>query len=173
MVRHAVADDAGADDDRARGGGEVAHRAILISAVDCIRKPLHVIETHPLATQIPSSLEIAQRAAMRPIREIAEDAGLLPDEIETYGRYKAKIDLSVLDRLADRPDGKLIDVTAITPTKAGEGKTTTSVVADAGARRDRHAGRCCACARRRSAPCSGSRAARPAAATRRSCRWRT
>jgi formate--tetrahydrofolate ligase len=80
-----------------------------------------------VATQIPSSLEIAQRATMRPIREIAEDAGLLPDEVETYGRYKAKIDLSVLDRLASKPDGKLIDVTAITPTKAGEGKTTTSV----------------------------------------------
>jgi formate--tetrahydrofolate ligase len=76
---------------------------------------------------MPSSLEIAQEATLRPITEIAEAAGLLPDEIEPYGRYKAKIDLSVLERLADRPDGKLIDVTAITPTKAGEGKTTTSV----------------------------------------------
>jgi formate--tetrahydrofolate ligase len=80
-----------------------------------------------LATQIPSSLEIAQSARLRPIREIAEEAGLQADEIELYGRYKAKIDLSVLDRLAGRPDGKLIDVTAVTPTKAGEGKTTTSV----------------------------------------------
>src|SRR3954465_12673706 len=76
---------------------------------------------------MPSSLEIAQEAHLRPITEIAEAAGLLPDEIEPYGRYKAKIDLGVLERLADRPDGKLIDVTAITPTKAGEGKTTTSV----------------------------------------------
>jgi formyltetrahydrofolate synthetase len=80
-----------------------------------------------MATQIPSSLEIAQTARLRPIGNIAEEAGLLPDEVELYGRYKAKIDLSVLARLADRPDGKLIDVTAITPTKAGEGKTTTSV----------------------------------------------
>jgi len=80
-----------------------------------------------LATQIPSSLEIAQSAVLRPISDIAEEAGLLPDEIELYGRYKAKIDLSVLDRLAARADAKLIDVTAITPTKAGEGKTTTSV----------------------------------------------
>jgi formate--tetrahydrofolate ligase len=80
-----------------------------------------------VATKIPSSLEIAQRAIMRPIREIAEQSGLLADEIELYGRYKAKIDLSVLDRLAAQPDGKLINVTAITPTKAGEGKTTTSV----------------------------------------------
>src|SRR4051794_32845469 len=76
---------------------------------------------------MPSSLEIAQEAELRPITEIAAAAGLLPEEIEPYGRYKAKIDLSVLERLADRPDGKLIDVTAITPTKAGEGKTTTSV----------------------------------------------
>src|SRR5438876_10420310 len=76
---------------------------------------------------MPSSLEIAQEALLRPITEIAESAGLLADEIEPYGRYKAKIDLSVLDRLAGQPDAKLIDVTAITPTKAGEGKTTTSV----------------------------------------------
>jgi formate--tetrahydrofolate ligase len=76
---------------------------------------------------MPSSLEIAQEAELRPIAEIAEAAGLLPDEFEPYGRYKAKIDLGVLDRLADKADGKLIDVTAITPTKAGEGKTTTSV----------------------------------------------
>jgi formate--tetrahydrofolate ligase len=80
-----------------------------------------------LATHMPSSLEIAQEAQLRPITEIAEAAGLLADEIEPYGRYKAKIDLGVLERLAGRPDGKLIDVTAITPTKAGEGKTTTSV----------------------------------------------
>jgi formate--tetrahydrofolate ligase len=76
---------------------------------------------------MPSSLEIAQAATLRPIVEVAADAGLLPDEIEQYGRYKAKVDLSVLERLADRPDAKLINVTAITPTPAGEGKTTTSV----------------------------------------------
>jgi formyltetrahydrofolate synthetase len=80
-----------------------------------------------MATKIPSSLEIAQTATLRPIADIAEDYGLLDEEIELYGRYKAKVDLSVLDRLASRSDAKLIDVTAITPTKAGEGKTTTSV----------------------------------------------
>src|SRR5918912_408594 len=80
-----------------------------------------------MATKLPSSLEIAQQAQLRPIAEIAADAGLEPDEVELYGRYKAKIDLSVLDRLAARPDAKLICVTAITPTKAGDGKTTTSV----------------------------------------------
>ena len=80
-----------------------------------------------MAVKIPSSLEIAQQAALRPIADIAAAAGLLDDEIEPYGRYKAKVDLSVLERLADRRDAKLINVTAITPTPAGEGKTTTSV----------------------------------------------
>jgi formyltetrahydrofolate synthetase len=76
---------------------------------------------------LKSSLEIAQEAVLRPIAEVASEAGLLDDEVEQYGRYKAKIDLSVLDRLSDRPDGKIICVTAVTPTSAGEGKTTTSV----------------------------------------------
>jgi formate--tetrahydrofolate ligase len=76
---------------------------------------------------MPTSLEIAQRATLRPIAEVAADAGVEPDELEPYGRYKAKVDLSILERLADRPDAKLINVTAITPTPAGEGKTTTSV----------------------------------------------
>jgi formate--tetrahydrofolate ligase len=74
-----------------------------------------------------SGLEIAQDAELRPIAEIARDAGIEEDELEPYGRYRAKVDLSVLDRLAARPDGKLVLTTAITPTKAGEGKTTTSV----------------------------------------------
>jgi formate--tetrahydrofolate ligase len=76
---------------------------------------------------MPSSLQIAQEATLRPITEIAAAAGLLPDEIDSYGKYKAKVSLDVLERLADRPNGKLINVTAITPTKAGEGKSTTSV----------------------------------------------
>jgi formate--tetrahydrofolate ligase len=76
---------------------------------------------------MPSSLEIAQSAVLRPVAELAAEIGLLPEEVDLYGRFKAKIDLTVLDRLAANPDAKLIDVTAITPTKAGEGKTTTSV----------------------------------------------
>ena len=64
---------------------------------------------------------------MRPIEEIAAGLGLQPDELDPYGRYKAKIGLGVLDRLADRPDGSLVCVTAITPTPQGEGKTTTAV----------------------------------------------
>src|SRR5688500_19594509 len=74
---------------------------------------------------MPSSLEIAQRATLRPIEEIAAQAGLQPDEVEPYGRTKAKIDLGVLERLRDRPDGKLICVTAITPTKALEDRKST------------------------------------------------
>src|SRR6201996_9067041 len=74
-----------------------------------------------------SSLEIAQEAVLQPIESIATEAGLEPDEIEPYGRYKAKISLSVLERLKDRPDGKVVCVTGMTPTRAGEGKTTTLV----------------------------------------------
>jgi len=76
---------------------------------------------------VKSGLEIAQEANLRPIIEIALAAGIADDELEPYGRYRAKVELSILDRLADRPDGKLVITTAITPTKAGEGKTTTSI----------------------------------------------
>jgi formate--tetrahydrofolate ligase len=74
-----------------------------------------------------SGLEIAQEAKLRPIVDVAESAGILPEELEPFGRYRAKIDLSIGDRLAGAEDGKLIITTAITPTKAGEGKTTTSL----------------------------------------------
>src|ERR687897_3894354 len=74
-----------------------------------------------------SSLEIAQEAELLPIETIAERTGLTPDEFEPYGRYKAKISLDVIDRLAGQPDGKIVCVAGVTPTKAGEGKTTTAV----------------------------------------------
>ncbi|HEX9124056.1 MAG TPA: formate--tetrahydrofolate ligase [Actinomycetota bacterium] len=74
-----------------------------------------------------SGLEIAQEAVLLPIAEVAKAAGIAEDELEPYGRDRGKVSLSVLERLRDRPDGKLVIVTAITPTKAGEGKTTTSV----------------------------------------------
>jgi formyltetrahydrofolate synthetase len=74
-----------------------------------------------------SSLEIAQEATLLPIEQVAERAGLEADEVEPYGRYKAKVSLSVLDRLKGVPNGKLVCVTGMTPTKAGEGKTTTLV----------------------------------------------
>ena len=76
---------------------------------------------------VPSDIEIAQEAELKPIAQVAEELGLLPDETEPYGKHIAKVNLSVLERLADVPDGKYIDVTAITPTPLGEGKTTTTV----------------------------------------------
>jgi len=76
---------------------------------------------------MPSNLEVAQRARLKPIAEIAAGLGIEDDELELYGRYKAKVALSLLRRLASRPNGKYIDVTSITPTPLGEGKTTTTV----------------------------------------------
>jgi formyltetrahydrofolate synthetase len=74
-----------------------------------------------------SAIEIANTAELLPITEVAAAAGILPDELVPFGRDRGKVKLSILDRLASRPDGKLVIVTAITPTKAGEGKTTTSI----------------------------------------------
>ncbi len=77
--------------------------------------------------KVPSDIEISRAATPKPITEIAAKAGILPEELEPYGDVKAKVKLEILDRLADRPNGKYIDVTAITPTPLGEGKTTTAV----------------------------------------------
>ena len=74
-----------------------------------------------------SDVEIAQSAKMKPISEIAKKVGLQEDDLELYGKYKAKISLSAINRLENNPDGKLILVTAINPTPAGEGKTTTMI----------------------------------------------
>ncbi len=74
-----------------------------------------------------TDLEIAHEATLRPILEIAEGVGLAPEELHLYGRHIAKVPLRVMDRLRDQPDAKLILVTAMTPTKFGEGKTTTTI----------------------------------------------
>ena len=74
-----------------------------------------------------SDLEIAQEAKLKPIVEIAESVGLTEDDLDLYGKYKAKVHLDVLERLKNRPNGKYIDVTAITPTPLGEGKTVTTI----------------------------------------------
>jgi formyltetrahydrofolate synthetase len=79
--------------------------------------------THP----VPSDIQVAQAAELRPILDIAKEVGLREDELELYGRYKAKVHLEVRDRLKNHSQGKYIDVTAITPTPLGEGKTTTTV----------------------------------------------
>ncbi len=76
---------------------------------------------------VPSDLAIAQAATLKPIKEIADSCGILEDEIEYHGKYKAKLSLDIIERLKERPNAKYIDVTAITPTPLGEGKTTTSV----------------------------------------------
>jgi formyltetrahydrofolate synthetase len=80
-----------------------------------------------LLNPVPGDLEIAQAATAVPIDRIAHEAGILPDELEMYGKHKAKVHLSIRDRLKDSPNGKYIVVTAITPTPLGEGKTTTTV----------------------------------------------
>jgi len=82
-----------------------------------------VKRVHP----VPSDIEIAQSAEMIPIVEIAQSLGLSVDDLDMYGKWKAKVHLDVVERLKDRPDGKYVDVTAITPTPLGEGKTTTTV----------------------------------------------
>ncbi len=74
-----------------------------------------------------SDIEIAHEAKLLPITEIAEKAGILEDELELYGKYKAKVSLSILNRLKDKEDAPLVLVTAMNPTPAGEGKTTTSI----------------------------------------------
>ncbi len=76
---------------------------------------------------VPSDLDIAQAAQLKPITEIAANLGLAEEDLILFGRYKAKVHLDVLKKLEDRPLGKYIDVTAITPTPLGEGKTTTGI----------------------------------------------
>ncbi|MBK8934208.1 MAG: formate--tetrahydrofolate ligase [Chloroflexi bacterium] len=85
----------------------------------------HKLKT--LLTPVPSDIDIAQAAEPLPISQIAAEAGLLPEELVPYGTHKAKVKLSVRDRLSDKPNGKYVLVTAITPTPLGEGKTTTTV----------------------------------------------
>lgn len=74
-----------------------------------------------------TDIEIAQSTTMRLVKDVAYDLGIMEEELESYGRYKAKLSLQLYDRVKNRPDGKLIYVTAITPTPAGEGKTCTAV----------------------------------------------
>ncbi len=74
-----------------------------------------------------SDIDICRSTPLLSIDKIAEQAGLLPDEFETHGKYKAKVSAKCVSRLADKPNGKLVLVTAITPTPLGEGKTTTAV----------------------------------------------
>jgi formyltetrahydrofolate synthetase len=83
--------------------------------------------TPPAPRKVPSDIEIAQGAKLLPIEQVAAEAGVLPEELELHGHTKAKVKLSVRDRLKDSAPGKYVVVTAITPTPLGEGKTTTTV----------------------------------------------
>lgn len=85
--------------------------------------PIPLKLRHP----VPTDLEIAQESDIKPISQVAEELGIFAEELEMYGPYKAKVRLEILDRLKDVPDGIYVDVTAITPTPLGEGKTTTTV----------------------------------------------
>src|SRR6516225_8104251 len=120
-----------------------------------------------------SDIEISQAAKKRPIVDIArERLGVAPENLEPYGHYKAKVSMDFVKLLQSRPNGKLILVSAITPTPAGEGKTTTTVgLTDA----LNHIGKkAMLCLREPSlGPCFGVKGGAPAAATPRSCRWRT
>src|ERR1019366_1235723 len=80
-----------------------------------------------ILARVPSDIDIAQAATPIPIDKIAAETGILDEELELYGKNKAKVNLSLRDRLKDVPNGKYIVVTAITPTPLGEGKTTTTV----------------------------------------------
>ena len=102
----------------AQGSTEVLDAAVPVPITPSSRH-----RKHP----VPSDIEIAQAATPLPIGEIALAAGILPEELEHYGNTKAKVRLSILERLRNEPDGKYVVVTAITPTPLGEGKTTTNV----------------------------------------------
>lgn len=93
------------------------------------KKPIFAFKPTKLKLRrpVPSDIEIAQEAKIKPILQIAQELGIRENELELYGPYKAKVKLEVLERLKNKPNGKYIDVTAITPTPLGEGKTTTTV----------------------------------------------
>lgn len=74
-----------------------------------------------------TDIEIAQEAELKPIKEVAASIGIKEDDLELYGKYKAKFESGFMDEVKNNKDGKLVLVTAINPTPAGEGKTTTSV----------------------------------------------
>jgi formate--tetrahydrofolate ligase len=118
---------------------------------------------------MPSALEIARRATLKPVGEIAEAIGIAPWLVEPYGEHVAKIRLGAIEALAERPRARYVVVTAVTPTPLGEGKTTTTIGLGQAMR---HIGRRATITIRQASMGrrSGSRAAPRAAATARRCR---
>lgn len=80
-----------------------------------------------LKEKVPSDIEIAMEQTPKRILQLAQEIGFLPDELESYGKYKAKVELSVLERLQHRKNGKYVVISGITPTPLGEGKSTTTI----------------------------------------------
>jgi methylenetetrahydrofolate dehydrogenase (NADP+)/methenyltetrahydrofolate cyclohydrolase/formyltetrahydrofolate synthetase len=80
-----------------------------------------------LKEKVPSDIEIAMEQTPKRILQLAQEVGFLPDELESYGKYKAKVELSVLERLQHRKNGKYVVISGITPTPLGEGKSTTTI----------------------------------------------
>ena len=109
------------------------HRALIDSSDPKITAPgpagtiVRPVKRPVIMSNVPSDLEIAQAASKEPIADIAAKLDIPTDKIIPYGHDKAKISYDFLESIADRPDGKLVLVTAISPTPAGEGKTTTTV----------------------------------------------
>jgi methylenetetrahydrofolate dehydrogenase (NADP+) / methenyltetrahydrofolate cyclohydrolase / formyltetrahydrofolate synthetase len=105
--------------------------ANTLKSAECLWEKARERKVKPLTLDIkekvPSDIEIAMSQTPKPITQLAAELGLLPDELESYGKYKAKVELSVLDRLAHRKDGKYIVISGITPTPLGEGKSTTTI----------------------------------------------
>ena len=121
---------------------------------------------------LPPDIEIARRSKSLPIEQIAAKLNIGDDDLEHYGKDKAKISLDLYRRLAGKPTGKLVLVTAITPTPAGEGKTTTSIGLCDGL--NRIGKKTTVCLREPSlGPCFGMKGGPPAEATPRLCRWKT
>jgi formyltetrahydrofolate synthetase len=108
---------------KAKASPKVAARKVVAAKTKVTFKPTKLKLVRP----VPSDIDIAQAAKLKPILQIAAELGIRENELELYGPYKAKVKLEILDRLKNRKDGKYIDVTAITPTPLGEGKTTTTV----------------------------------------------
>ena len=102
-------------------------RALIFFHSAIIHETKYTYKGEIYAMSFPSDIEIAQSVTPEKVIDVASSIGISEDELELYGKYKAKVSPSVMKRLADKPDGKLILVTAITPTPAGEGKTTTTV----------------------------------------------
>ncbi|HLA87866.1 MAG TPA: formate--tetrahydrofolate ligase, partial [Anaerolineales bacterium] len=105
----------------------VVKKAVMKKAAPARAKVTFKPTKLKLVRPVPSDIDIAQSSKIKPVMQIAAELGIRENELELYGPYKAKVKLEILERLKNRPNGKYIDVTAITPTPLGEGKSTTMV----------------------------------------------